>query len=197
MKQSKGVKNILKVYKSASEEQKKLGMSAYQDYYRELKAMAEFFELPFKSVVAAFAAISPGNRIEENFKDTLTLIEGMKANKDLSRIKKLHCYPQCTERAYNYLFDSEAFESRKGKKGLKTWNFYFNILHPFSPDYVTIDRHAIRIWCGGKADCEKFEKSVFDSPNKYKAIAEDYKQAAKIANILPCEMQAITWYAWR
>jgi hypothetical protein len=187
-------KNIMRILLQASPEQYEQGLAAYQDYHARLKTLAEVNDIPFERVVGAFSALSPGNRLEMNFADLETLINAIKKNKEVSAIR-LHCYSQCTQRGYDFLTGWEP-EFKTSRKGEKTRNFYHNILNPESPDYVTIDRHAIEVHAGKEVD-ETLRKKIFDSPRKYNEIANDYKKVAKQVGLLPCQVQAITWYTWR
>lgn len=72
--------------------------------------------------------------------------------------------------------------------GLKTRAFFHNIVAPHADDEVTVDTHAIKI-AGVNAD------SV--GVRAYRDIADSYREAAAIAMVLPQEMQAVTWVAWR
>lgn len=72
--------------------------------------------------------------------------------------------------------------------GLKTRAFFDNILNPLTSNEVTVDTHAIKI-----AGINR------DSVGKglYNDIADAYREAAKECGIMPLEMQAVTWTAWR
>jgi hypothetical protein len=186
------VNNITKCLLSASTDAYEQGLSAYQGYHDTLRVTASKNGLDFKRVVSAFAALSPGNKLEHNFKDLDTLISAVQRNKEVSEIR-LHCYPACTQRAYDYLTGWEVFTL--GKWNNKTWNFFNNILTPESPDYVTIDRHAIEVWHGYEVE-DKDRKRFFNAKG-YNYIADAYKKVAKNVGLTPNQVQAITWYAWK
>jgi hypothetical protein len=186
--------NIMRVLLQATPEQYNEGLTAYSKYHIRLKTIAEVSEIPFKNVVGAFSALSPGNKLEMNFADLDKLINGVKKNKEASEIR-LHCYSTCTQRGYDFLTGWEP-EFKVARKGRKTWNFYQNILNPDDTNFVTIDRHAIEIHAGKEID-DTLRKKIFDSPRKYNEIAADYKKVAKKVGLLPQQVQAITWYVWR
>jgi hypothetical protein len=88
----------------------------------------------------------------------------------------------------------------------KVRNFYNNIIEPSHPADVTIDTHAIAggmlhpwgssapevsqgLGIGGGAS----ESAATGSKGLYGLYAEAYRQAAKARNILPRQMQSITW----
>jgi len=185
-------KNIMRVLLQASPEQYEQGLTAYQGYHDTLKVTAAKNDLDFEKVVAAFSALSPGNKLELNFKDLDTLIVAVKTFKEASSIR-LHCYSSCTQRAYEYLTGWETFKPTRGNS--KTWNFYNNILNPKSPDYVTIDRHAIEVWHGKEISEEARKKYFYKT--KYNQIVDDFKKVVKQTGLLPQQIQAITWYTWK
>lgn len=78
--------------------------------------------------------------------------------------------------------------------GLKTRNFYLNIARPGCPEAVTIDRHAYDV---ALAERNPDNKRLGLTPTRYAAFAEAYRVAATEAGILPLQMQAVTWEAWR
>lgn len=78
--------------------------------------------------------------------------------------------------------------------GLKTRNFYLNILDPECAEAVTIDRHAYDV---ALAERNPDNKRLGLTPKRYAAFAEAYRLAAVEAGILPQQMQAVTWEAWR
>lgn len=79
-------------------------------------------------------------------------------------------------------------------RGRKVRSFYANILQPYRPGPVTIDRHAVSILHGvplyGPA-------ARVERPGHYHAAAATYRHAARHAGILPHECQAIAWIVWR
>lgn len=78
--------------------------------------------------------------------------------------------------------------------GLKTRNFYLNILDPSDAHPVTIDRHAYDIALGERA---VGNKRLGLTPTRYDAFCEAYRVAASVAGILPQQLQAVTWETWR
>ena len=186
------VKNITKCLLKASPDNYEQGLNAYQGYHDTLRETALKAGFQFEKVVAAFSALSPGNKLELNFKDLDTLINAVKTLKEASSLR-LHCYSACTQRAYEYLTGWEDFKRTRWNS--KTFNFYNNILNPELADYVTIDRHAIEVWYGKEVD-ENIRRKHFNT-KQYELIADDYKTVAKKTGLLPQQVQAITWHSWR
>lgn len=80
--------------------------------------------------------------------------------------------------------------------GPKVTSFFTNIVDPYceDPRFVTIDKHAMDIANG--------EVTPYKGANKinakgYVAYANAYVAAAREMGILPLQMQAVTWVAWR
>lgn len=83
------------------------------------------------------------------------------------------------------ILDGEDFEDVL--TGQKTLNFARAIAG--DGDAVVIDRWAIRAAVGGT--WERVTSA------QYKIIAEAYREAARIADVMPADMQAITWLVTR
>lgn len=87
-------------------------------------------------------------------------------------------------------------------KGPKVRAFWKAIADPFAADAIVIDRHAIDVSLGHVTDDETRGRIV-GRVGAYEAIASAYRQAAKILSrelkrdIVPSEVQAVTWLYWR
>ena len=182
--------NIMKTLLRATPEDYVQGMSAYQDYHNILKAVAETEGLPLNRVVAAFAALSPNTRIESNFKALFSLVKGYKQGLFPEDINTFG-YHHAKRRAYSYLCGGKEFTALKTAP--KTRAFYHNLLNPESALYVTVDGHAYNIWKGKRQPL----KDVRMKKGVYVQISQDYKEVAQKTGLLPHQVQAITWYAWR
>lgn len=78
--------------------------------------------------------------------------------------------------------------------GNKIQNFFLNIAFPKLVNAVTIDRHAVSIAHGYTVEDSKLKGITDKQYNFFKAC---YVEAARIAGVLPNEMQAVTWVKWR
>lgn len=78
--------------------------------------------------------------------------------------------------------------------GMKTRNFYLNIIDPWDSGPVTIDAHAIDIAINNRLGT-KGRPSL--TPKRYEEFANAYREAALMFNLRPCVIQAITWVVWR
>ena len=80
-----------------------------------------------------------------------------------------------------------------GKSGFKTASFFVNIASPKDTNFVTIDRHQFAI-------CRNLKKSSDGkTPTKkvYEILKEIHIETAKELNILPHELQSVTWSTYR
>jgi hypothetical protein len=80
------------------------------------------------------------------------------------------------------------------RKALKTRAFYANIVDPADSFTVTIDRHAFDVALNLRA---ADNKRVGLTPTRYAAFSEAYRAAADTLGVLPQQVQAVTWTAWR
>lgn len=74
--------------------------------------------------------------------------------------------------------------------GRKVRSFYRNILMPSRPGAVTVDRHAVNI-------ATNVDGRILEKPGCYQMVAGAYRTAARLADILPHECQAVCWVVWR
>ena len=77
--------------------------------------------------------------------------------------------------------------------GDKVRSFYMTIVDPINAELVVVDRHAYDIAFGNVySDAErKIGKRM------YRELSKAYRDAATIANVLPSQMQAVTWVTHR
>ncbi len=90
---------------------------------------------------------------------------------------------------------TDRFEIASILNGQKIVSFYWNILNPMETNHVTIDRHAIGIALNGSN--RKPLPSLQITAKQYKFIAECYKYTAEKLDVIPAELQAVTWVTYR
>lgn len=130
--------------------------------------------------MGAFCALSPNNAYMTNLRATKALLDGQRGAG----------YTACRLRAKRCL-DGEPFLDFT--KGLKTRNFYMNIMEPTDAVPVTIDGHAYSIWAGKYHTMKDSVRLRFD----YNAVADGYRAVALAIGVLPCQLQAVTWFTWK
>jgi hypothetical protein len=86
--------------------------------------------------------------------------------------------------------------------GLKVTAFWLTIADPTNPHAVVVDRHAYDIAVGKVTNDEVRGKGI-GTTRRYEELAACYARAAVILSresgqtILPSQVQAVTWVAWR
>jgi len=79
---------------------------------------------------------------------------------------------------------------RKGYARPKISAFYTNIADPELDGVATVDTWAIRVWLG---DCTGLAHTI--TAKQSRKIQADYINAARVANLLTHELQAVVWVA--
>lgn len=167
------------------------GRLSYFRYHEVLRNLAEHFEAPFAETVAVFCALSPNSDYQGNLRSTATVIKCHREGIPVDRIRVV-TYNHCRDRAFEYLNGVSFLQTTKGKK---IRSFYQNILNPMDPFPVTIDGHAVNVWRGRRMNLKDVAgpKGRFN----YEDVAGDYRIAAARVGLLPNQVQAITWFAWK
>ncbi len=91
-------------------------------------------------------------------------------------------------------FDPEIVISRTGNNP-KVYSFFKNIAYPETSDDVTIDRHMWNLLFDDLGVVEKAGLRFKD--REYKWAAAQFRQVASEIDLLPHQLQAISWLAWR
>lgn len=181
--------NILKTLDQADAVDVNEGRLAYFRYNEVLRNLAAYYDVPFPETVAAFAALSPNNDYLGNLRSTATLLKYFRT----VPIDRIVCttYNGCRDRAATYLTGASFLGTVAGKK---IRSFYSNILNPLGSPDVTIDGHAVNVWRNRRINLQKVAaKDRFN----YDRVAADYRRAASDVGLLPHQVQAITWFAWK
>lgn len=192
--------NILKLWQSAAEEDHCEGMLWYARANRRAQELSERFGIELWQSAGVIAALSPGCEWGRNLIDASRLMEAFvsgKRGRDLPIVG-----------AYGWANIEKAERILKGENPLivmpetakKTRNFFGNILFPESPASITIDRHA-------KAVAENLPPSrkgyaseealATVRLNEYEYIAWHYRRISERLGILPNQLQAVLWCAWK
>lgn len=183
-------KNILDVLDAADAVDINEGRLAYFRYNEVLRNLASYYDVPFPDAVAAFAALSPNNDYLGNLRSTATLLKWFRS----VPVDRIICttYNGCRNRAATYLTGTSFLGTVKGKK---IRAFYSNILNPLGSAAVTIDGHAVNVWRNHRVNLQKVAAKNFRW--KYDVVAAEYVRVAEDVGLLPHQVQAITWFAWK
>jgi hypothetical protein len=187
------VRNILKLYRQATQEDTINGVEWYARAERMAKAIASDAGLPLSTVIGVMAALSPNNRWERNCRDAATMCQAWQ-NGDSMDSFKVSCYNTMKAKAWAILelglTDDEDILSHLN--GQKIRSFYSNIR---GLDEVTIDGHALNI-ARGKREGLTSDKTNMGK-REYRELQAAYVRAAKRVKVKPHVLQAITWTTWK
>lgn len=191
--QRKLVNSILRFFHCATAGEVKEGLSWYTEANQYCKELAQRFQLPLQVVTGIIAAYSPQTGWQENKRYTLSflinptgrhksLVQDIKARKIAGLV--------CENEIYSALSVNDA--------AWKTKAFFLNILNPDVVTSVTIDRHAIAVSIQHPDKTEALSDDYGKLTKKqYEFFERAYVLAANELDILPQQLQAITWTVYR
>ena len=187
------VRNILKLYRQATDADTIKGVEWYDRAERMAKAIAVDSDLPLPTVIGVMAALSPNNRWERNCRDAATMCQAWQNGEGIDSFK-VSCYNTMKAKAWAILdlglTDDEDILSHLN--GQKIRSFYSNIR---GLDEVTIDGHALNI-ARGKREGLTSDKTNMGK-REYRELQNAYVRAAKRVRVKPHVLQAITWTTWK
>lgn len=132
-----------------------LGPNWYIDRRKQLIQwlVNEKISLPYPIFAGIVSILSPGNKWENNLNDAKTLVLRYYGRTN-DRTYKYYTYNHNVIKASKLLGEYDYLSSKVdpfkfglsyfGKSGLKTMNFYKNLVYPNEPNF-TLDRHMIKI----------------------------------------------------
>ena len=187
------VRNILKIYRQATQEDIINGV----EWYARAKHMASKIsftnDLPLPTVIGVMAALSPNNKWERNCNDAWVMCQAWRQGDSMDSFK-VSCYNTMKAKAWAILdiglTDDEDILSHLN--GQKIRSFYSNIR---GLDEVTIDGHALNI-ARGKREGLTSDKTNMGK-REYRELQAAYVRAAKRVGVKPHVLQAITWTTWK
>ena len=187
------VRNILKVYRRATESDTINGVEWYDRAKREAQRIAEYTNINIRTVVGVMAALSPNNRWERNVRDAEVMCERWVNGDSLDRFK-VSCYNTMKAKAWSILEDEldDDDDILTRLNGQKIRSFYSNII---GLDEVTIDGHALNIARGYREGLTTDKTNM--GKRQYRELQLAYVKAAKRVKVKPHVLQAITWTTWR
>ena len=185
--------NIISCYNSSSLEDRHTGLAWYTTANTIAQILADKNQLKLEVVCGVIAALSPGSKWDMNVKNTTKMIDFYKSGMKFNDMPKIGSYgTRNMEKAFRIL---SGFEVNCVLGGLKVNNFYACILKPKNVFHVCVDRHATSIAVSKRLG-DKYTKYSL-SQKKYNFIADAYKVAAEELDLIPNQLQAITWCSWR
>lgn len=187
------VRNILKVYRRATQDDTANGIEWYDRAKREAETIAFQYGLPVRTVVGVMAALSPNNKWLRNVKDAHTMCKAWVEGDCLSDFK-VSCYNTMKDKAWSILVDEldDDTDILTRLNGQKIRSFYSNII---GLDEVTIDGHALNIALGKRQGLTDDKTNM--GKKQYRELQAAYLRAAHRVKVKPHVLQAITWTTWR
>lgn len=167
-------RNIRKSYKAVKLKDIEAGMGWYWEARKWCVKVSKEHNVKLFRVVGILAALSPRNRWERNKADTISVI--LKGEKAV-----VATFNPNKAKAVRVLSCKES-EVLKVLNGLKVKSFYSNIYNAYD-DKVTID-----VWAARVAGLEGGLTS-----KRYGEIGEAFRVVARELDIMPKQLQALTW----
>lgn len=194
--QTKYVRNILKMYGQTPIGLAKSGKEWYLRAHYFARTLSEKYKVSLDKVCGVISCLSAGVSWETNMNDATKFIASHSLGLLARESMDAHNYSTYSanvfkaERICNSLSPVETHFSES--TGAKTRHFYLNILAPKMNTGATIDRHAYAIALGNDAG-----QRPKIHPALYKRIENAYIIASERVGLLPHELQAITWVAYK
>jgi membrane-bound lytic murein transglycosylase B len=187
------VRNILKIYRLATDDDVKAGIEWYARAKREANRISRKFKLPVSTVVGVMAALSPNNRWERNKVDAFNMCSAYAEGLGIDTFK-VSTYNSMKDKAWSILVDqlTDDDDILIRLNGQKIRSFYSNIM---GLDEVTVDGHALNIARGYREGLTSDKTNI--GVKMYRELQAAYVRAAARAGIKPHEMQAVTWTVWK
>lgn len=161
---------IVQTMDSASPNVVREGKAWYKQAHQFCKQLSKEFDIPLEKVAGICAALSPLKSWEINKRITKQFLEGKRNVHTSLQMKKAQ-----------WILEGKDIELCLG--GLKTVNFYHNILSPKDLGWCTIDRHIINM----------YNTKPTLTTKRYNLIKQCFLDYSKDKNEIPCEVQAICW----
>jgi len=184
------IDEIIRVFLQSNAEDRTRGMNAYKQYHNrilEVDNRWRFFNP--EGSCGAFAALSPNNDESGNFRDLSNLLKAWDECKDMSQVE-VSTYRLNRDKAAQIIRGAPPLSVLGGNK---TRAFFSCLFNPDDRYSVVVDGHMYSIWHGRRFRMS--EAKLTDS--LYARISEDIRVAAANYRLLPSQMQAVCWFAWK
>ena len=187
------VRNILKVYRQATQAEHTHGTTWYAGAQAQAQAIADKHVVPLRVVVGVIAALSPNNKWLRNVNDADQMLSAFLRG-DPVDVCKPSTYTKMRDKAWLVIEsmpeDDEAVIQILN--GQKIVSFFKNIM---GHDTVTIDGHAYNIARNKRVTLTDNDTNI--SKSTYQDMQAAYTRAAKRVGLKVYELQAITWVVWK
>lgn len=187
------VRNILKVYRQATQQEHDRGTQWYAGAKAQAQEIANLHDVPLRIVVGVIAALSPNNKWERNLKDASNML-AVFLRGDPVDVCKPCTYTKMRDKAWSVIEQMPEDDAAVMKvlNGQKIVSFFSNIM---GHDNCTIDGHAYNIAKGKRVTLTDNETGMGKA--EYQKMQAAYYRAAKRIGLKVYELQAITWVVWK
>jgi hypothetical protein len=179
--------NVLNVYQSCSPAEVLENKGWYMRAHKWCEQRAQMYNLDVRTVAAVISALSPRNKWERNLVDADQVLYAVFNGYSVAWVKS-GTFMQNRLKAYDIAAYNDP--SLVGN-GMKTKAFINCIADPKCDD-VVVDVWAMRVLTG---DLEWKARGLSES--EYDECAQAYRDAGKEVQLIPSEIQAVTWCAVR
>ena len=172
--------NLSNILDSANINTINYGLNWYNEFYLWCKELSITYDKSTFDIAQVFSALSPRNKLEKNKLDTLTVLNAVNSGLSPDQVK-VSTFHSNKNKAFNIALNKDNIN----KDSLKTYSFCQNVGN-LDSSFVTIDVWQLRALTG---------KHENKTPTKleYLQLVELHKKIAQKNNILPYQLQAITW----
>lgn len=154
----------------------------YKDAHRYAKELADIHSIDVSQAAGIIAALSPMKYWDENKRLAKQFLIGIETGTYGRLIGKARAIKRSNGSSEDIL---------DILNGQKISAFYLNIMYPNKTTTVTVDRHAVEIALYNVVDDHTM------TGKQYAFFQNAYIVAAERLNMLPHELQAVTWVAWK
>ncbi len=185
-----GLVEIMRVYMGSTESERNWGLTAYQVYQDKIRYLAESYRFDRLDLACGmFSALSPNNAEKQNFEDLRRMLKARSRGTPMHLVRT-SAYPLNRTKAVSIM---EGADPEQVLGGRKTLNFYRCLIHPEDPEPVVVDGHIYSVWMGKYHRMR--DADVTDL--RYSQIETDFKYVAGRVNLIPSQLQATCWIAWK
>lgn len=179
--------SVNKWYHEATVKEIAEGLDWYPTAHNWCEHTASEYNVTFYQVAGIVAALSPRNYWDQNLTDARQVLE-------LGADAKPRTFRANLEKALRILSCEGDYDSvlENLGSGPKVRAFYKCIVNPDDEHEVCVDSWAKRVHLD-----QPYSKKVQVRDKEYSEIAEEYRQVADQAGLLPQQVQAICWVAIR
>ena len=190
----KCVNSIVGFFKESTVSELQDGLKWYNEANDYCKELSSRFNITLSQAAGVIAVYSSQTGWAENKRYALTFLMYPK-NRLKSLVQDIKAKNIIKLDSENKIFHALSVNGT----AFKTKSFFLNIVNPDLATNVTIDRHAIAICLQKPDNVEALPESYGSNITKkqYDFFQQCYMDAAKELDILPHQLQAITWVTYR